>query len=59
MIPSKRFDIFSPDGGMLRRSKCVQNFLEKYSKSIDQPVANPARGQLIRENVYFPVSVPA
>ena len=28
-----------------------------YSKSMDQPgkVANPARGQLNRENEYFPV----
>ena len=32
-----------------------------YSKSIDQPGkdANPARGQLNRENEYFPVSVRA
>ena len=32
-----------------------------YSKSIDQPgkVANPARGQLNRENEYFPVRVRA
>ena len=32
-----------------------------YSKSIDQPgkVVNPARGQLNRENEYFPVSVRA
>ena len=30
-----------------------------YSKSMDQPskVANPARGQLNRENEYFPVPV--
>ena len=30
-----------------------------YSKSMHQPdkVANPARGQLNRENKYFPVSV--
>ena len=28
MIPSKRFDIFLPDRGMLRRSRCVQIFLE-------------------------------
>ena len=30
-----------------------------YSKSLDQPekVANPARGQLNRENEYFPVPV--
>ena len=27
MIPSKRFDIFPPDWGMLRRSRCVQIFL--------------------------------
>ena len=25
--PHKRFDIFPPDWGMLRRSRCVQNFL--------------------------------
>ena len=33
----------------------------KYSKSMDQPgkVANPARGQLNRENGYFPVRVRA
>ena len=32
-----------------------------YSKSMDQPgkVANPARGQLYRENEYFPVPVRA
>ena len=32
-----------------------------YSKSMDQPgkVANPARGQLNNENLYFPVRVPA
>ena len=30
MIPPKRFDIFSPlDWGMLKRSRCVQVFLEK------------------------------
>ena len=31
------------------------------SKSVDQPgkVANPARGQLNRENEYFPVCVRA
>ena len=27
MIPLKRFDIFSPDWGMLRRSTCAQIFL--------------------------------
>ena len=27
MIPPKRFDIFPPDRGMLRRSRCVQIFL--------------------------------
>ena len=27
MIPPKRFDIFSPHWGMLRRARCVQNFL--------------------------------
>ena len=32
-----------------------------YNKSMDQPgkVANPARGQLNRENEYFPVRVRA
>ena len=28
MIPPKRFDIFPPDWEMLRRSRCVQIFLE-------------------------------
>ena len=27
MIPPTRFDIFPPDWGMLRRSRCVQSFL--------------------------------
>ena len=27
MIPPKRFDIFPPDLGMLRRSRCVHIFL--------------------------------
>ena len=29
MIPPKRFDIFLPGWGMLRRSRCVQIFLLK------------------------------
>ena len=29
MIPPKRFDIFPPDSGMLKRSRCVQIFLIK------------------------------
>ena len=29
MIPPKRFDIFPPDWGMLRRSRCVQIFLSR------------------------------
>ena len=28
IIPPKDFDIFSPDWGMLRRSRCVQTFFE-------------------------------
>ena len=28
MIPPKRIDIFPPDWGMLRRSTCVQIFLQ-------------------------------
>ena len=28
MIPPKRFDVFPPDWGMLRRSRRVQIFLE-------------------------------
>ena len=36
-------------------------YSHKYSKSMDQPgkVANPARGQLNRENEYFAVRVRA
>ena len=30
MIRPKRFDIFPPDGGMLRRSRCVQIFFKHY-----------------------------
>ena len=33
MIPPKRFDIFPPDWGMLRRSRCVQIFLYKHDQS--------------------------
>ena len=53
---------------MLRRFRCVQIFLKQYvcmvipySKSMDQPgkVANPTRGQLKRENEYYPVRVRA
>ena len=29
LISSKRFDISTPDWGMLRRSRCVQIFLKK------------------------------
>ena len=31
MIPPKRFPIFPPDWGMLRRSRCVQIFIFKYT----------------------------
>ena len=27
LIPPKRFDIFPPDWGMLRRARCIQIFL--------------------------------
>ena len=30
-----------------------------YSKSMDRPIANPARREVIRENEYFPVHVRA
>ena len=30
IIPPKRFDIFPPDWGMLRRSRCVQIFLLRH-----------------------------
>ena len=33
MIPPKRFDIFPPDWGMLRRSRCFQIFLEIQCKA--------------------------
>ena len=40
---------------------CVGVYGRTCSKSMDQPgkVANPARGQLNRENQYFPVRVRA
>ena len=40
---------------------CVYMYGDTYSKSMDQPgkVANPVRGQLNRENDYFPVPVRA
>ena len=38
MIPHKRFDIFPPDWGMLRRSRCVQ-----INNSINQSVAPVVR----------------
>ena len=30
MIPPKRFDIFPPDWGMLRRSRCVRLFFKRH-----------------------------
>ena len=38
---------------------CIVLYGHTYSKSMDQlgKVANPARGQLNRENEYFPVPV--
>ena len=43
----------------LRSTVCM--YRHTYRKSMDQPckVANPARGQLNRENEYFPVRVRA
>ena len=40
---------------------CVCVYDHTYSKSMDQPgkVANPARGQLDRENEHFPVPIRA
>ena len=40
---------------------CTVIIITTYSKGKDQPgkVANPARGQLNRENEYFPVPVRA
>ena len=42
-------------------STFVRIYSDTYSKSMDQPgkVANPARGQLNRENEHFPVRVQA
>ena len=31
MVPPKRFDISPPDWGMLRRSRCVQIFLQTFT----------------------------
>ena len=52
--------------GMLRvpathKANTVRMYDHTYSRSINQPgkVANPARGQLNRENQYFPVRVRA
>ena len=44
-----------------RESMYVCMYGHTYSKSMDQPgkVANPARGQLNKENEYFPVRVRA
>ena len=44
-----------------RGGVCACMYVHTCSKSMDQPgmVANPARGQLNRENEYFPVSVRA
>ena len=36
LIPPKRFDIFPPDWGMLRRSRCVLIFLNNNVVTYDQ-----------------------
>ena len=59
MFPPKSSDIFSPEGGCSEGLDAFRFFLDSmdvtYNKSMDQPgkVANPARGQLNRENEYF------
>ena len=35
MMPSKRFDIFPPDWGVPRRSRCVQIFLYIFLETVD------------------------
>ena len=40
MIPRKRFDIFPPDWGMLRRSRCVHIFLQTFCSTLT-PDAGP------------------
>ena len=49
MIPPKRFDIFPPDWGMLRRSRCVQTFLQTAVRALSVPtLAAVHRQHLIR-----------
>ena len=40
MTPPKRFDIFPPDWGMLRRSRCVQIFLNNRSAIFGDPISS-------------------
>ena len=41
VIPPKRFDMFSPDWGMLRRSRCVgSDFSLRYSRGYDMTCDN-------------------
>ena len=40
-IPPKRFDIFPPDWGMLRRSRCVQFFLLSTTRSCRLILVDP------------------
>ena len=55
-----KLHITAQSGPVIRVILCMYVCMDiTYSKSKDQPgkVANPARGQLSRENEYFPVPV--
>ena len=54
-------EIISKTGSRYRESNHVVMYGHGCSKNVDQPgkVASPARGQLNRENEYFPVRVRA
>ena len=53
--PSKSFDNVFPEGKCSEGLDAFRFFLITFSKRMDEPgkVANPARGQLNRVNVFF------
>ena len=49
MIPPKRFDIFPPDWGMLRRSRCVQICLKKIRDNLINGLTRDGRTFVSRD----------
>ena len=52
MIPPKRFDIFPPDWGMLRRSRRIQIFLETTRSLVFEEKSEPVSQDTVGSDLF-------